>query len=194
MITSKILIEWKCVNDKSYRGRSPPTSEMSFIKWHCLHNAAIRCSKRLSNVCTILSISTRPAFIEKFVSMSSAQLHNWQLNHVHRYIIVQSRALIGHTGAERFGNCTEIPYMVNHYTDPCKYLHFSCVTDMFELSFCYMFENLVVRPSDWGKTHRALKISFLMRSWPRSSSIFIIDIISFDQYFRSYREKSVQKT
>ena len=25
---------------------------------------------------------------------------------MHRYIIVQSRALIGHPGAERFGNCT----------------------------------------------------------------------------------------
>ena len=33
------------------------------------------------------------------------------------------------------------------------------------------------------------------RSWRRSSSItFIIDIISFDQYFRSYREKLVRKT
>ena len=85
--------------------------------------------------------------------------------------------------------------MVNHYTDPCKYLHFSGMTDMFGLSFCYMFESPVVPPSDKGKIHRALKISFLMRSWRRSSSItFIIDIISFDQYFRSYREKSVLKT
>ena len=34
-----------------------------------------------------------------------------------------------------------------------------------------------------------------MRSWRRSSSItFIIDIFSFDQYFRSYREKLVPKT
>ena len=33
------------------------------------------------------------------------------------------------------------------------------------------------------------------RSWRRSSSItFIIDIFSFDQYFRSYREKLVRKT
>ena len=83
---------------------------------------------------------------------------------------------------------------INHYTDPCKYLHFSGVTDMFRLGFCYMFENLVVPSSDKGKIHRALKISFLMRSWRRSSSItFILDIISFDQYFRSYRKKSVLK-
>ena len=32
--------------------------------------------------------------------------------------------------------------------NPCKYLHFSCVADMFGLSFCYKFENPGVPPSD----------------------------------------------
>ena len=95
--------------------------------------------------------------------MSSAQLHNGRLNHVHRYIIAQLRTLIGHppSGMLRYLHKT-IPYMVNRYIDPCKYLHFSGVTDMFGLSFCHKFENAVVPPSDKGKTHRALKIYSLM--------------------------------
>ena len=81
--------------------------------------------------------------------MSSAQLHNGRLNHVHRYIIATHRTLIGHLISRTLRYLHEtIPYMVNHLTDPCKYLHFSGVTDMFGLSFCYKFENLVVPPSD----------------------------------------------
>ena len=38
--------------------------------------------------------------------------------------------------------------MVNCLIDPCKYLHYSGVTDMFVLSFCYKLANPVVPPSD----------------------------------------------
>ena len=70
-------------------------------------------------------------------------------NHVHRYIIAPHRTLIGHSSGRTLRYLHEtIPYMVNHLTDLCKYIHSSGVTDMFGLSFCYKFENLVVPPSD----------------------------------------------
>ena len=72
--------------------------------------------------------------------------------------------------AEHFGICTRrIPYMANHLTDPCKYLHFSGVTDMFGLSFSYKFENPVLPPSDYGKICRFLKMYSFMRRWKNSS-------------------------
>ena len=81
--------------------------------------------------------------------MSSAQLPNGRLNHVHRYIIAPQRTLIGHPSSRTLRYLHEaIPNMVNHLTNLCKYLHFSGVTDMFELRFCYKFENPVVPPSD----------------------------------------------
>ena len=81
--------------------------------------------------------------------MSSAKLHNGRLNHVHRYIIAQHRTRVGQPSNRWLRYLHEtIPYMVNHYTDPYKYLHFSGVTDMFGLSFCYKFENPVFPPSN----------------------------------------------
>ena len=118
--------------------------------------------------------------------MSSAQLHNGLLNLVHRYIIAPHRTLIGHYSSRTLRYLHEtIPYMVNHLTDRCKYLHFSGVTDMFGLGVCSKFENPIIPPSNLGKIHRTEKIYSFMRSWRRSSSItFIIDNISLDQYFR----------
>ena len=89
--------------------------------------------------------------------MSSAQLRNGQLNHVPRYIIALHRTLIGYPSSRTLRYLHEtIPYMVDHLTDLCNYLHFSGVTDMFGLSNCFKFENPVVPPSDKGKIHRPL--------------------------------------
>ena len=97
-------------------------------------------------------ISTSPALIEYFVDVLSAQLHNGRLNHVHRYIIEDKQNTYWSFRAERYLHET-IPYMVNHLTDLCKYLHFSGVTDMFGLRFYCKLENLIVPPSDQVKIH-----------------------------------------
>ena len=123
-------------------------------------------------------------------------MHNGQVNQVHRYIIAPNRTLIGHPSSRTLrymhGN---IPYMVNNSTDSLKCLYFNGMTDKFGHSFCKKIENPVVSPSDWGKIHETLHFYFFMRIWRSSSSTtFIIDAFSFDQYSRSHREKRVLKT